>query len=164
MADHSDNGLRAVIKALTDVIAPALDPTDPLAREQLRLAVDYLEFIRLRLDSLYGRERFELRHSLTLGDALLSIAELDGRTHLEVAVVHGRAAYEKEGIDPLALRRATAHIAAAVRESIRANPEQDETTRRAVEATVINHSRERIAFERSLVSATRFRPLPGQHR
>ena len=41
MADVTDNGLRAAVKALTDVVAPSIDPTDPLAKEQLRLVVDF---------------------------------------------------------------------------------------------------------------------------
>ena len=40
--DHTANTLRAISKALTDVIAPAVDPKDPLANEQLRLVIDYV--------------------------------------------------------------------------------------------------------------------------
>jgi hypothetical protein len=32
MANHADNDFRAAAKALMDVVAPALDPQNPLAR------------------------------------------------------------------------------------------------------------------------------------
>ena len=44
MPDHTDNNLRAAIKSLTDVVTPAVDPGDPMAREQLALVVAFLEF------------------------------------------------------------------------------------------------------------------------
>ena len=37
MMDHGDNTLRAAIKSLSETVAPAVDPDDPQAREQLRL-------------------------------------------------------------------------------------------------------------------------------
>lgn len=58
----------------SDVVQPALDPADPLAAEQLRLAISYLEFVRTRLDYMPSRRRFELRDNLALAQALLSIA------------------------------------------------------------------------------------------
>lgn len=69
--DQTDTGLKAVLKALTDVVAPALDPRDPLAREQLRLAVDYIGFVRARVDYLHARERFDLRHYLGIASDIL---------------------------------------------------------------------------------------------
>ena len=70
--DQTDTGLKAVMKALSDVVEPALDPADPLAREQLRLAIEYVGFVRKRIDYLHGRERFDLRHYA--GVALLAQA------------------------------------------------------------------------------------------
>lgn len=46
MMDHSENTLRAAIKSLRDTVAPAVDPLDPQAVEQLRLTIDFLEFLR----------------------------------------------------------------------------------------------------------------------
>ncbi|NDK91451.1 hypothetical protein GYA93_17985 [Gordonia desulfuricans] len=50
MIDHSENALRAVIKSLRDVVAPAVDPGDPMAQEQLALSLGTLEFLHSRLD------------------------------------------------------------------------------------------------------------------
>jgi hypothetical protein len=60
MANYLDNGLLAMEKSLRDVVFPALDPADPLAREQLNLAIDYLGFLRSRIDHTAHKLRFEL--------------------------------------------------------------------------------------------------------
>ncbi len=161
MADHTDNGLRAVIKALSDVVAPAIDPADPLAREQLRLAVDYLEFVRARLDALYGRERFELQHAVTLAEDLLSGSELGERAALEAALAQGRALLGAAGSPPAALRAATAEISGLIRDVVRAVADTDRSTRAAVERKIISHAAERIRFERSWYLPLGFDPSPG---
>lgn len=45
MADHSEKALLAAVKALNQVVAPSVDPTNPLAVEQLRLVGLYLDFL-----------------------------------------------------------------------------------------------------------------------
>jgi hypothetical protein len=69
--DQTDIGLKSVVKALVDTVAPAIDPTDHLAREQLRLAASYVDFVRQRLLLLHSRERYDLRHYLALSQAFL---------------------------------------------------------------------------------------------
>lgn len=44
MAEHADRALDAAVKALSQVVAPAVDPEDPLAVEQLRLVISWLPF------------------------------------------------------------------------------------------------------------------------
>jgi len=44
MIDHSENTLGAAIKALRFTVAPAVDPGDAQAVEQLRLTIDFLDF------------------------------------------------------------------------------------------------------------------------
>ncbi|MGO4836287.1 hypothetical protein AB4144_28995, partial [Rhizobiaceae sp. 2RAB30] len=71
--DQTDVGLKSVVKALTDTIAGAIDPTDHLAREQLRLAASYIDFVRQRLDFIHARERYDLKHYASLARRLLTI-------------------------------------------------------------------------------------------
>ena len=54
MANHADNDFRAAAKALLDVVAPAIDAHNPLARQQLKLVVDWLDFYRTPPDPLSG--------------------------------------------------------------------------------------------------------------
>src|SRR3954452_4273924 len=96
-----DNALGAAIRALEEVVAPAIDPADPLAAEQLVLVIDSLRFLRERLDHLHDRARqfvlvtlarpslrerldhlhdrarFDLRHHLTLARAIAEDVALE---------------------------------------------------------------------------------------
>jgi len=76
--DQTDVGLKSVVKALIDTVAPAIDPSDHLAKEQLRLAASYIDFVRQRLHLVHARERFDLRHYLSLSEALFSAGLPDG--------------------------------------------------------------------------------------
>lgn len=76
--DQMQVGLQSVIKSLSDTVAGAIDPADHLAKEQLKLAIGYVDFVRKRLHLVHGRERFDLRHYLDLSHGLLAIGELRG--------------------------------------------------------------------------------------
>jgi hypothetical protein len=164
MSDHTENTLRAVVKALTDVVGPAVDKADPLANEQLRLVVDYLEFLRSRLDALYGRERFELRHHLTLASSLAdmkapcSAAAADALTG---AIAAGEEAYTLAGTTTPALRTATARLAAAIATLVREAAALDAAVRQKIEREVLAATDERIVFERSWYLPLGFDPSPG---
>lgn len=73
--DTSANGMRAAIKALKDTVAPAVDPANPLANEQLRLACSYLSLVAGRLCARHQRLRLELAQAATLASRLLPHAE-----------------------------------------------------------------------------------------
>src|SRR5215211_3836511 len=109
--DHSDNALRAAIKALEEVVAPAVDPADPLAAEQLTLVIDSLRFLRERLDQLHDRARFELRHHLALAHAVAD----DATGALDEEVEAATAVYERAGARTPELRASAAGLAAALR-------------------------------------------------
>lgn len=91
MVDTTDNGFRAAIQSLREVVLPAVDPTHPMAREQIALVIDWLEFQRLRNPQLADRQRAELAANLRIAravDALgLALAEAD----LPVTVARGDA-------------------------------------------------------------------------
>ena len=71
--DQTDVGLKAVVKALLDTVAPAVDPTDHLAKEQLKLATSYVDFVRKRLMMIHARERYELSHFARQARAFLNL-------------------------------------------------------------------------------------------
>ncbi len=60
MADVTTNALRGIIKTLSDVVVPAIPADDPLALQELKMVVRYLDFARERVDHLYARARYEL--------------------------------------------------------------------------------------------------------
>lgn len=164
MADVTENGLRAAVKALTDVVAPSIDPKDPLAREQLRLVVDYLEFVRARLDHLYDRDRFELDQQLALAEALQGLAAPCSAVtarRLKAAAEAGRRALSAVGTGTVTLKATSAAIGAAIRELIREAATFDEKTRTAIERRSLDASDEIVRFERAWYLPLGFDPMPG---
>jgi len=164
--DTTENTLRAVLKALDDVIAPAIDPSDGVAREQLRLVTDYIRFVQLRLDHLGDRERFELRHHLGLGrqlQALAAPASESVRHALDEAIATGAGLLA--GTHSMAdLRAANAALAGAARRLVREAAGYPAGPRRAIEMTVLDASDARIDFERSWYLPLGFDPAPAEAR
>lgn len=64
-----DNALLASLRALEDVIFPALDPAQPLANEQLQLVCKFLKFMRQRVgySGDLARAGLDVARSLALG-------------------------------------------------------------------------------------------------
>jgi hypothetical protein len=151
--DHSDNALAAAMKALEEVVAPALDPADPQAAEQLVLVIDSLRFLRERLDHLHDRARFDLRHHLALARAISDDAPLDAEIAAATAV------YERADARTPELRESAAELAAALRTVVRDTT--DDVTRRRIERRILEGSRERIQADRAWHLPQGFDPDPG---
>ncbi|MEJ8851237.1 hypothetical protein [Variovorax rhizosphaerae] len=150
--DHTHVGLRAAVRALTDVVAPVVDPKHAQARDQLRLTVEYLEFVLQRLDHLHERDLFELRHHMDLARQVMAVipASIMARSVAPgTALEHGERVLAEGNASPPTLRNATEGLAAAVAEAVRAAPQMSASTRRNIETCVLRASKTRISFERS---------------
>ena len=79
MADVTTNALRGLVKTLNDVVVPSIPADDPLALQELKMVVRYLNFARERVDHLYARARYEL----TFYSGLISElgGSLEGSSH-----------------------------------------------------------------------------------
>jgi hypothetical protein len=151
MHDTTVNGLRASIRALEDVIEPALDASNPLAVEQSRMLRGYLALIAERLPLRHERLRHQARGLLELGSRLLRHAaacgdEVDralrsglGRT---TAATAGADTPERE------LVQSGTALAAAVCALVRECAVLDPKTRDAVERAVVEASGEWMDVER----------------
>ena len=164
--DLSENDLRAAIKSLSDIVAPAIDPKDALANEQLRLVIDYLRFLRERIDLLGHRDRLELRHQVDAARALLAlnVADADTAAALGEATQAGAAELARADSAPGGCKRAAAAVAAAIRDGIRRSQQWPQAARARWESCVIETSRERIAFEQSWYLPLGFEPSPAEVR
>ena len=169
--DHTDVGLRAVIRALSDVVRPALDPGAQMAKEQLQLSIDYLEFVLTRLPLLHARERLELRQQVEMGEAVAEVAGEMARAagtagRVEGAALHSAMTVARETLSDAdatqdALRGATARVAEAVAAIVQAAATLEPDARRAIERRVVHASRARIAFERAWYLPLGLDPEPG---
>jgi hypothetical protein len=165
MTDVTENGLRAAVKALTDIVAPAVSANDPLAIEQLRLVVDYLEFVRQRLDFLHDRDRFELEHHLAMARALIALTVPESdliESALRSAIEAAEQALARPASSSPELKFAAATLAAAIRDLIRESAHFDAPTRQRLERCVLDASDARINFDRAWYLPLGFDPAAGE--
>lgn len=165
--DHTDVALRSVVRALADVVAPAIDPDNSRAKEQLRLSIDYIEFVLGRLDFMYRRELLELHHYLGMARAVHGIVGPPGLCRdaaLEAAIERGGQTLAEHGAPVRRMKDATAALAAAIAAVVRAAPGLEAAVRSSIEQTVVRMGRERIEFERSWYLPLGFDPDPGDVR
>ena len=147
--DHTDVGLRAAIRALSDVVAPAVDTSHAQARDQLRLTVDYLAFVVERLPYLHERDRFELTHHLSMARDLAADLGPTAPPRLRAAIDAGAVMLERSGSGTLEVRAATAELTGAISDVLHVSNDMSEPIRDSIERHVLQASKQRIAFERA---------------
>jgi hypothetical protein len=161
--DHTDVALKSVVRALSDVVAPAVNPEAALAREQLRLATEYLKFAITRVDHLHERAAFELRHQLKMAKAVRAVvAGLPVAAVLDGPVVQGESLLSAGSPRIDDLRQASTALAAGVSTVIRELETSDGQLRSDLIRTVATASRERIVFERSWYAPLGIDPDPDE--
>lgn len=164
--DQTDVGLQSVVKALTDTIAGAIDPSDHLAKEQLRLAAGYIDFVRQRLYYIHGRERYDLKHYIDLGRTLqaLGLPDDDASRNLREAL----AAAEPVVADPAALtgnvRAAAMELAHAVAGVVQEAHRSSWSMSGHIDRAVLVASEEKLDMERLWYQPIGFDPTPPNTR
>lgn len=161
--DQTDVGLKSVVKALTDTIAGAIDPADHLAREQLRLAASYVDFVRQRLDFIHARERYDLKHYASLARQLLSI-DLPGNMVTVRDLQSNLEAAETLLADPDThtgrMRAAAMELAHAVSRVVQEAHETPAEHAPAIDRAVLAASQEKLEMERIWYQPVGFDPAP----
>ncbi|GAC1355290.1 MAG: hypothetical protein NVSMB34_08400 [Variovorax sp.] len=165
MADYTDNALLAAIKALEKVVAPAVNPADPLASEQLRLVMGFLKFLRLRLPDWHLRLVFELNHYLGLAEQLADHARLvsdEVSLRLHSAIEQARAVQRQDAAPPDELRAATAALTAPISALARAVATADTGLRKRVEHRILAGSRQWVDMQRAWFAPQGFELRPDE--
>lgn len=165
MADNTQNALAAAIKALEQVIAPAVNASDPLASEQLRLVIGTLKVLCSRLDHIVGRQDFELQQYLRLSQALQADArevsvEIAGR--LDAAIAHAIQLQEQAQRSPEQTRQAAAALASPLSALARQAPAAPEATRRRIEQRIVASQGQWVAMQRAWFLPHGFELRPGE--
>jgi hypothetical protein len=164
MADYTDNAFLASIKALDNVVLPAVDPADPLASEQLRLVSGFLKFFRERLSYWPKRHTFELKHYQSLGQDLLQdasriSAEVEKR--LEGALEDARLLELDQGVELQRVREATAALSECISALARLAVAADPDLRRRIEVQIMSASKRWVDMQRSWFKSQGFEHRPG---
>lgn len=153
MSDHNDNAFRAAIKALGQVVAPAVDPSNPLAVEQLRLVIQFLE-MHVDRRQLQGRMDWrELELNVEFGGAVLKeigAAAPAAARALERLVELGQAHLDQPGPAVSERQRLSDDIAAAISAVlVDRNTQGDGPGDPCVERIVLEHARRQLDIKRS---------------
>ena len=149
MANHADNDFRAAAKALMDVVAPAIDPQNPLARQQLKLVVDWLDFYRSRLPYNQDRERLELAVQLGSARAIASAAPADAVSALGAAIEAADVVHARLGPRPVEVRAVTARLEDEISALVRRSPGFAEPARRSIERIVVRDAKTLLDAQRA---------------
>ncbi len=67
--------IKSVLKAMTDVVMPALDPANQLAQEQVRLCMGLLDLLSRQLPLQFRFDCDELARLRSMGEQLLPLAD-----------------------------------------------------------------------------------------
>ena len=101
---RADIQLQTAIRALTEVVAPALDTSNALAVEQLQIVIGMLHLMAVRLPLQVRYDCDELTRLLELSAALTSAIDQDGRAQilapLMAASSKGAAVLTRAQADP----------------------------------------------------------------
>lgn len=163
MMDHTENTLRAVQKALTDVVGPSLDPKDPLAAEQLRLVVEYIDFVRNRLDDINNRVRADLLQAITIGGRIHKKLDSEDLTNqLESALSHGESIVNQIAAHPQTMREAATGIQEELTALIRTLGTDDPERYKDVQKIIITGYKPMLDFERAWFLPFGFDPEPAK--
>lgn len=159
--------ISSIIKALSDVVMPAIDPANNLALEQSQLILGLLQLLRSQLPVQFRFDRDELRRlsvcASTLGAAAsqapavrAAIDELS-RSNAAAGLVLERCA-----LDPAVLTASVRELRSAVGALVTAAAGTDEQDLQLwIEKIVLAMSKEQLLRDRTLMKAQGFEPDPA---
>jgi hypothetical protein len=150
--------LRVVIKALRDVIAPAIDPDNRVAAEQLHLSIATLSLMEARLPLLHRGARQELANAITLGETLEMVAEAKGL--LATPLAAACAALADATVDMSELENCKARLLTAVSNIVAHSP--DAVADRRIAQAVISASKPQCDLARAWCLPAGFEPDPAE--
>jgi hypothetical protein len=165
MADVTTNALRGLVKTLNDVVVPAIPADDPLALQELKMVVRYLNFARERVDHLYARARYELAF---YSDLVAQLAESFGKSHAEhamssrICAIARRLSLAQPGAGIDDLRNLNLEITSRI--STILGEVSDAAILPKLERAVVLASAEVTAFDRSWYAPLKLERFPEQVR
>ena len=159
MVPDFDLQLQAVLKALRDTVAPAVDPANKVAIEQLHLSMATIAMVRDRLPQARRFARRQLEDGLELARAVAAAAGRDpmiDRGPLDTARASAQlndAAADTQGFE-------AANAALTVETVAVINAAQNGTAIAAIDAAVLRYSAPAIERARAWCLSAGFEPDP----
>ncbi len=149
--------LQTAIKAMTDVVLPAVDRGNTMAQEQARLVIGMLHLALTRMPLAYRFERDELSRLLALADTLQSRAAEHGKEalrDLSSSAEIGKNVLSRAGAEPSELEVAVFRLREEIGKVVTALcAELPPAKLRSISDAVTDHAHEQLLRERSWVIA-----------
>jgi hypothetical protein len=156
--------VQMVIKALTDVIAPAVDPANKLAIEQVQLSIGMLSLLARRLPRQFRYDRHDLAQFVALAQKLRHLASdlpeaAPALVDLAPTLAASADVLERARAEPAELEAAGLALRAKVGAVISLSATtRDEAQLKHVNAAVMAHAREMLLRERAWLSPQGWEP------
>ncbi|MFA7415744.1 MAG: hypothetical protein WC048_14785 [Rhizobium sp.] len=147
--------IQTVIKAMTDVVLPAVDTNNKLAQEQARLVIGMLNLVAQRQPMMYRYDRDELARFLALAETLREQAKnlpgVNEALHaMGNSVAVGEDVLDRARAEPKELESANFDLREKVGALITAIYSGSEIGKlKHISATVTAHAKEMLLRERS---------------
>ena len=146
--------IQTVIKAMTDVVLPAVDPNNKLAQEQARLVIGMLHLVAQRQPLMYRYDRDELSRFLALAETLEDQAkDLPGAKEalhaLANSVEAGEDVLDRARAEPSELENANFDLREKIGALITAIYSAGDVAKlKHISTTVTAHAKEQLLRER----------------
>ena len=149
--------IQSVLKAMSDVVLPALDPANKLAQEQARLCMGLLALLGQQLPVQFQFDCDELKRLVALSHTLASEARNDACAATALTAL-GSATQAADGVlqrakaSPTELREAVRSLrtaTSAVVQAVYADPNAKSVA--AIQKTVLSCSQAQLLRDRSLL-------------
>lgn len=156
--------IQAVIKALSDVVLPALDPANKLAQEQIQLAIGTLHLVLKRAPLHYRYECHDLARLAGLADSLQQQAAdlpqaAQALAAMAASTAKGRDVLQRAQAEPPELEAANLELRARVGAVVTAAAASAEgNTLRSIQSAVLAHAQEQLLRERAWLSPQGWEP------
>jgi len=162
-----DIQLRSMVKAMIDVVLPAVDPDNKLAQEQARLIIGTLQLVAKRLPIAYRYDRDELERYVALSRDLVAQVgpALGGQaiSDLEQLAARGSDVLDRARAEPAELEQAIFDLRDSVSGLIlAARNVTDPETRARLRKLILASSKVELDRERALVVDMGFEPDPAK--
>jgi hypothetical protein len=163
MADHTDNALRAAIRALDEVIYDAIDPNHPLAHEQTKLVSKYLQLILSRQEYAHDRLQFDLSHYIEMAEHVKADANLVSPAisqALEETLAKALQLKQSSSARELDLRNCSQKLAAILTALVRTTSEANHELRKRIEKIILLDSKAFLDAQRAWFLPQGWEPKP----
>ncbi len=153
-----DLRLRTMMKALSEVVMPAIDPANRLAVEQAQVILGSMSLLREQVDHAHWYEVTDLRSLCGLAKRLGKLDGNEPRPQLAESCANGEALAARWDVRLEQLRAASAELREEISLAVEAAYALPLGT--AVQRLVLDHSQEQLGRERAYVAGTKWDGFP----